>query len=165
MAIEEENKIGSVLVIGGGVAGLQATMDLASSGYQVYLAERAPMLGGLMPQLDKTFPTNDCAMCFIAPKEEDRSGCLRGGVAVWRHCNVKVLPNAEVKSLAGEAGNFRAVVRDAAPFHQPGQRARPAANAPRSARSGRSMNLTWVLSSGPAAYLTFPQAVPRSFCD
>ncbi len=121
MAIEEENKIGSVLVIGGGVAGLTAAMDLASSGRQVYLAERAPMLGGLMPQLDKTFPTNDCAMCFIAPKEEDRSGCLRGGVAVWRHCNVRVLPDAEVKSLAGEAGNFRAVVADAAAFHQPGQ--------------------------------------------
>src|SRR5512139_3400853 len=104
MGIREKNKIGAVLVVGGGVAGLQAAMDLASSGYRVYLADRAPRLGGLMPQLDKTFPTNDCGMCFIAPKEEERSGCLRGGVAVWRHCNVQVFPNAEVKSLTGEAG-------------------------------------------------------------
>jgi heterodisulfide reductase subunit A len=93
MAIEEENKMGAVLVVGGGVAGLQATMDLASSGYRVYLAERAPFIGGLMPQLDKTFPTNDCGMCFIAPKEEDRSGCLRGEPR--RCCNVEVKPNAE----------------------------------------------------------------------
>ena len=159
MAIEEENKIGSVLVIGGGVAGLTAAMDLASSGRQVYLAERAPMLGGLMPQLDKTFPTNDCAMCFIAPKEEDRSGCLRGGVAVWRHCNVRVLPDAEVKSLAGEAGNFRAVV-ETRPVSSTRPRARPAVNAPRSARSGRSMNLTWVFRSDRRRIWVFPRQCP-----
>ncbi|MEJ2364248.1 MAG: FAD-dependent oxidoreductase, partial [Deltaproteobacteria bacterium] len=54
------NKTGSVMVVGGGIAGMQAALDLADSGYYVYLVERSPSIGGLMSQLDKTFPTNDC---------------------------------------------------------------------------------------------------------
>ena len=54
--------IGSVMVVGGGIAGMQSALDLADSGYYVYLVERAPSIGGVMAQLDKTFPTNDCAM-------------------------------------------------------------------------------------------------------
>lgn len=57
-----KEKIGSVLVIGGGITGMQASLDLADSGYYVYLAERSSSIGGMMSQLDKTFPTNDCAM-------------------------------------------------------------------------------------------------------
>lgn len=57
-----EKKIGSVMVIGGGIAGMQAALDLADSGYYVYLVERTSSIGGMMSQLDKTFPTNDCAM-------------------------------------------------------------------------------------------------------
>jgi len=57
-----EKKLGSILVAGGGVAGMQAALDLADSGYYVYLVERSPSIGGVMAQLDKTFPTNDCAM-------------------------------------------------------------------------------------------------------
>jgi len=57
-----EKKLGSILVAGGGVAGMQAALDLANSGYYVYLVERSPSIGGVMAQLDKTFPTNDCAM-------------------------------------------------------------------------------------------------------
>jgi heterodisulfide reductase subunit A len=57
-----QNKIGSVMVVGGGIAGMQAALDLADSGYYVYLVERSPSIGGLMSQLDKTFPTNDCSM-------------------------------------------------------------------------------------------------------
>ena len=53
---------GSVLVVGGGIAGMQSALDLASSGFHVYLAEELPAIGGMMSQLDKTFPTNDCAM-------------------------------------------------------------------------------------------------------
>ena len=53
---------GSVLVVGGGIAGMQAALDLANSGYYVYLLEKSPAIGGVMSQLDKTFPTNDCAM-------------------------------------------------------------------------------------------------------
>jgi heterodisulfide reductase subunit A-like polyferredoxin len=54
--------IGSVMVVGGGIAGMQAALDLANSGYYVYLLEKSPAIGGVMSQLDKTFPTNDCAM-------------------------------------------------------------------------------------------------------
>ena len=57
-----DNKVGSVMVVGGGVAGMQAALDLADSGYYVYLVERSASIGGLMSQLDKTFPTNDCSM-------------------------------------------------------------------------------------------------------
>jgi heterodisulfide reductase subunit A len=57
-----EKKLGSILVAGGGIAGMQAALDLADSGYYVYLVERSPSIGGVMAQLDKTFPTNDCAM-------------------------------------------------------------------------------------------------------
>jgi len=57
-----QKKIGSVMIIGGGIAGMQAALDVADSGYYVYLVERSTSIGGVMSQLDKTFPTNDCAM-------------------------------------------------------------------------------------------------------
>lgn len=57
-----KEKIGSVMVVGGGIAGMQAALDVADSGYYVYLVERSASIGGIMAQLDKTFPTNDCAM-------------------------------------------------------------------------------------------------------
>ena len=57
-----QSKIGSAMVVGGGIAGMQASLDLADSGYYVYLVERSPSIGGMMSQLDKTFPTNDCSM-------------------------------------------------------------------------------------------------------
>ena len=60
--IVSENIVGSVMVIGGGIAGMQASLDLADSGYKVYLVEKGPAIGGVMAQLDKTFPTNDCSM-------------------------------------------------------------------------------------------------------
>ena len=56
------NKTGAVMVLGGGIAGMQAALDLANGGYYVYLVEKSPAIGGVMAQLDKTFPTNDCAM-------------------------------------------------------------------------------------------------------
>ncbi len=57
-----DNKTGAVLVIGGGITGMQSALDLANTGYYVYLMEKSPAIGGVMSQLDKTFPTNDCAM-------------------------------------------------------------------------------------------------------
>ncbi|MBM7856103.1 heterodisulfide reductase subunit A-like polyferredoxin, partial [Desulfohalotomaculum tongense] len=61
-------KVGSVLVVGAGIAGIQASLDLAESGYYVHLVESSPAIGGVMPALDKTFPTNDCSMCILSPK-------------------------------------------------------------------------------------------------
>jgi heterodisulfide reductase subunit A-like polyferredoxin len=89
-----------VLVIGGGISGIQASLDLADSGIQVYLVERSPSLGGRMAQLDKTFPTNDCAMCILSPKL----------VAASRHPNIELMTLSEVKKVDGEAGDFKVTV-------------------------------------------------------
>jgi len=93
-------KTGAVLVVGGGIAGIQAALDLAESGYYVYLVERKPAIGGTMPMLDKTFPTNDCSMCILSPKL----------VECGRHLNIKVLTLAELTGLEGEPGNFTATI-------------------------------------------------------
>ena len=96
----ENKKIGSVMVIGGGIAGIQSSLDLADSGYKVFLLEDTPAIGGTMAQLDKTFPTNDCAMCVISPKL----------VECGRHLNIDMMTNSELVKLEGEAGNFKATV-------------------------------------------------------
>jgi NADH:ubiquinone oxidoreductase subunit E len=96
-----KGKTGAVLVVGAGIAGIQASLDLANSGYRVYLVEQSSSIGGTMTQLDKTFPTNDCSMCIVSPKL----------VECARHPNVRMLTYAELERLEGEAGSFRAVVR------------------------------------------------------
>ncbi|MEM4267837.1 MAG: hydrogenase iron-sulfur subunit [Candidatus Woesearchaeota archaeon] len=84
------------LVIGGGIAGCQAALDLADMGFQVYLVEKEPSIGGRMAQLDKTFPTMDCSICIEGPKLVD----------VGRHPRIKLLTNTEVKEVTGYIGNF-----------------------------------------------------------
>lgn len=91
---------GAVLVVGGGIAGLQASLDLANSGFKVYLVEESPALGGRMAQLDKTFPTNDCSICILSPKL----------VECGRHPHVELLTYSELLSLEGKPGEFRAKV-------------------------------------------------------
>jgi heterodisulfide reductase subunit A len=95
-----------VLVIGGGVAGIQAALDLGDMGMQVHLVEKKPSIGGRMAQLDKTFPTNDCSLCILAPKMAECS----------RHPNVTLHTNSEVKSVAGSAGAFTVEVLKRARF-------------------------------------------------
>lgn len=99
--IQKTEPTGAVMIIGGGIAGIQASLDLADSGYLVYLVERKGSIGGRMSQLDKTFPTNDCAMCMISPK---LIGCAS-------HPNIKILTMAELVGLEGSEGNFTALVR------------------------------------------------------
>ena len=89
------------LVIGGGVAGIQAALDLADTGYQVYLVEKSPSIGGKMAQIDKTFPTMDCSICILAPKMSD----------VGKHPNIELLTNSEVIEVAGYIGNFKVKVK------------------------------------------------------
>jgi NADH:ubiquinone oxidoreductase subunit E len=89
--------VGAVLVVGAGIAGIQASLDLANSGYKVYLVEQSPTIGGTMAQLDKTFPTNDCSMCIVSPKL----------VECARHPNIELLTYADVEAVEGEAGRFR----------------------------------------------------------
>ncbi|MDY7042520.1 MAG: FAD-dependent oxidoreductase, partial [Chloroflexota bacterium] len=97
---EKQSPIGAGLVIGGGIAGVQAALDLADSGIKVYLVEKSPAIGGRMAQLDKTFPTNDCSMCILSPKL----------VEAGRHRNIELITNAELASLTGRAGDFTATV-------------------------------------------------------
>ena len=91
---------GSVLVVGGGIAGVQSALDLADSGFKVYLLDSSASIGGTMAQLDKTFPTNDCSMCILSPKL----------VEVGRHPNIELLMLSEVTGLKGKAGNFKVKV-------------------------------------------------------
>jgi heterodisulfide reductase subunit A-like polyferredoxin len=92
--------IGAALVVGGGIAGVQAALDLADSGIKVYLSEKGPAIGGKMAQLDKTFPTNDCAICILSPKL----------VEAGRHPNIEILTFSDLVALEGEAGHFTARV-------------------------------------------------------
>jgi len=97
----DHRKVGAVMVVGGGVAGIQAALDLAESGYYVYLVEYSPAIGGVMAQLDKTFPTNDCSMCILSPKL----------VESGRHGNIELITNAGVEDLQGKAGSYTVKLR------------------------------------------------------
>ncbi len=92
----QDEKVGAALVVGGGIGGMQAALDLAESGIKVYLVDSKASIGGVMSQLDKTFPTNDCAMCTIAPRL----------VSIGRHQGIRILTLSEVERVTGEAGNF-----------------------------------------------------------
>ncbi len=87
----------SALIIGGGVAGIQAALDLADQDYKVYLVEKRPSIGGIMAQIDKTFPTMDCSICILAPKMSEAG----------RHPNITLLTNSEVAEVSGYVGNFK----------------------------------------------------------
>ena len=94
------------MVVGAGIAGIQASLDLAESGYYVYLVENSPAIGGTMPMLDKTFPTNDCSMCILSPKL----------VECGRHLNVKTYTCSDVVDVQGEPGNFKVKIRQQARY-------------------------------------------------
>jgi NADH:ubiquinone oxidoreductase subunit E len=89
-------KVGSVLVVGAGIGGMQAALDLAESGIKVYLADKKACIGGVMSQLDKTFPTNDCAMCTMAPRL----------VEIGRHKDIELITLADIEEINGKPGNF-----------------------------------------------------------
>ncbi|NIM51305.1 MAG: FAD-dependent oxidoreductase, partial [Gemmatimonadales bacterium] len=94
------------LVVGGGITGIQAALELADAGYPVTLVEREPSIGGHMAQLDKTFPTLDCSACILTPKM----------VAVGQHPNIQLLTYSEVEGVSGHVGNFVARIRKKARY-------------------------------------------------
>ena len=111
------------MVVGGGVAGIQAALDMANSGFYVHLVETKPAIGGVMAQLDKTFPTNDCSMCIISPKL----------VECGRHLNIEIHTLTEVQEVSGEPGTSESPSRNSrATSIRPN--APGAASAPMSAR-------------------------------
>jgi len=92
-----DRDFGDVMVVGGGISGIQAALDLGTAGFRVYLVDKAPTIGGHMAQLDKTFPSNDCSMCIESPKFVECS----------RHPNIEIMTYTEVKSVEGQAGDFK----------------------------------------------------------
>jgi heterodisulfide reductase subunit A len=96
----------NILIIGGGIAGIQASLDLAERDFNVFLVEKTPSIGGRMAQLDKTFPTNDCSICILAPKMAD----------CYRHPNIDVMAYSEVQEVNGKSPNFKVKVRKKARY-------------------------------------------------
>lgn len=93
--------VGAVMVCGAGITGIQAALDLAESGFRVYLVESSAAIGGRMAQLDKTFPTGDCAMCILSPKL----------VECARNKNIEIITLADIEGISGEVGNFEVKLR------------------------------------------------------
>ncbi len=94
------DKVGAVAVVGAGISGMQAALDLAESGLKVYLVDNKSAIGGVMAQLDKTFPTNDCAMCTMAPRL----------VEIGRHKDIEIITLSDIERIEGEAGDFKVIL-------------------------------------------------------
>ncbi len=141
-----------MLVVGGGIAGMEASLNLVEAGFKVYLADRKPNIGGNMAQLDKIFPTNDCSMCVMAPKL----------VEVGKNPNIELLMNSEVVRLEGGPGRFRVTLRT-----------RPRRVLPEKCTSCASCAAACPLEVGnvyneemslrSAAFINFPQAIPSTY--
>jgi heterodisulfide reductase subunit A len=142
-----------VLIVGGGIAGMQAALDIGNSGHQVYLVEKSTTIGGHMLQFDKTFPTLDCAACIGTPKMVD----------VAQHPNIHLFSYSQVVGLSGYIGNYSVTIRRNPRYIREGictgcgecTKACPV-----------SMPSEWDenLSERKAVYRAFPQAVPITFC-
>lgn len=144
---------GSVMVVGGGVAGIQSALDLANTGYYVYLVEQSPGIGGVMAQLDKTFPTNDCSMCILSPKL----------VECGRHMNIKLITMAEVLDLKGEIGNFQVTVRERPRYVDMEKCIACGVCAEKCPRKKIDDEFNPTLGKRAAAYVKYPQAVPLKY--
>ncbi|MFN3384075.1 MAG: FAD-dependent oxidoreductase, partial [Archaeoglobaceae archaeon] len=142
----------SVLVVGGGIAGIQASLDLADSGLKVYLVEKLPVIGGKMSQLDKTFPTNDCAMCILSPKLNE----------VARHENIEIINNADVVALEGSAGNFKVKIRKR-PLYVDREKCTGCGVCATLCPVNAIDEYNEGMSFRSAIFLRYPQAVPKVF--
>lgn len=141
--------IKKALVIGGGVAGIQASLDLADQGFKVYLVEKTPSIGGTMAQLDKTFPTMDCSACILTPKMVD----------VSRHPNIELLTYSEVKKVDGYVGNFRVKV-EIKPRFVKGDACTGCGGCADACPVEVPNEFDLGLGTRKAIYVPFPQAVP-----
>ncbi|SHJ42731.1 heterodisulfide reductase subunit A [Desulfatibacillum alkenivorans DSM 16219] len=144
--------VGSVMVVGGGIAGIQASLDLAQSGYKVYMVEKTASIGGVMAMLDKTFPTNDCSMCIMSPKL----------VEVGRHPNIELITLAEIQGIEGAKGDFTVNIRQA-PRYVDTEKCiacgQCAAKCPKKVTDEYNQGLI----KRKAIYVPYPQAVPLKF--
>ena len=146
------DKIGSVMVLGAGIGGIQAALDLADSGFYVYLVEKSPSIGGRMAQLDKTFPTNDCSMCIMGPKL----------VECGRHLNIKILTLSQIEEVKGEEGNFQVRIRQGARYVDP-DKCTGCGDCETVCPVSAPNLFNEKLSEQHATYLSYPQSVPRVY--
>ena len=153
--IEEKKKqqpVGAVMVVGGGIGGMQASLDLAESGFYVYMVDNSPTIGGVMAQLDKTFPTNDCSMCIMSPKL----------VECGRHLNIRIIANAEVGSVAGEPGQFT-VTLTRKPRYIHLDRCTGCGECAKHCPVTAIDTYNEKMSRRAAIYIKYPQAIPKVF--
>lgn len=148
---EKQEKMGAVLVVGAGIGGMQAALDLADSGLLVHMVNDEPSIGGTMSRLDKTFPTGDCAMCMISPRMVESS----------RHPNIKMHTLASVVAVAGQEGDFTASIKQQARYVDPARCT--GCGACEEKCPSRVTNLfNQGLDKRRAIYALFPQAVPNT---
>jgi len=140
----------AVIVVGGGIAGMQASLDLADRGLTVYLVEKSPSIGGRMAQLDKTFPTMDCSICILAPKM----------IECFRHPNIKLLTCSEVKEVTGSAGNFQVKVLKNPRFID-ADKCTGCGTCTEKCPVKVPSEFDMGMGTRKAIYMLFPQAVPR----
>jgi len=151
-ATDGNNKTGAILIVGSGIGGIQAALDLAESGYKVYLVEQSPAIGGVMAQLDKTFPTNDCSMCILSPKL----------VECGRHTNISVITNTRVEDVKGEAGNFQVTLATKARFIDV-ERCTGCGECAKHCPVTAPNLFDEGLTRRSAIYIKYPQAIPRAY--
>jgi heterodisulfide reductase subunit A len=142
----------AVLVIGGGIAGIQASIDLANMGIKVYLVEKKPSIGGRMAQLDKTFPTNDCSMCILAPKM----------IECANHENIQLMTYSELAELKGKPGRFKAKVIKKARFVEE-DKCVGCGDCAEKCPTKVDDEFNSGLGKRKAIYKYFPQAVPSTY--
>ncbi len=150
--INDNEKIGAVMVVGSGIAGIQASLDLANSGLKVYLVEKDISIGGVMAQLDKTFPTNDCSACILSPKL----------VEVGRHPNVEILTRRTVNAVEGEAGKFKVRMTKAPRFIDL-NKCTGCGDCAKVCPINVPSDFNENLSERQATYRKFPQAIPSGY--
>ena len=144
----------ATLIIGAGIAGIQAALDIANAGFKVYLAEKSPSVGGKMSQLDKTFPTLDCSACILTPKMVD--------VAV--HPNIELMTYSKVEDISGYVGNFQVKVRKKARYVDMDKCTSCGVCAEECRLAGRiPSEFNENMGNRSAIYLPFPQAVPAKY--
>ncbi len=148
----ESKKIGSVLVLGGGIAGIQSALDLADSGFLVHLVESRPSIGGNMAKLDKTFPTNDCATCMFSPKM----------LEVVNHPNVEIYPLTTLEGVEGTAGNFQVTLTQH-PRYIRVDRCTSCGICAEKCPKKVIDEFNEELSFRKAAYIPYPQSAPRAY--
>jgi len=140
----------NVLIIGGGVGGIQAALDLGGAGMTVHMVEKSPSIGGRMAQLDKTFPTNDCSICILAPKM----------IECFNHPNVNCYTYSEIQSVKGKAGDFIVeVLRHARFVHE--DKCTGCGVCMEKCPTKTDSEYEMKLAQRKAIYVPFMQAVPR----